>query len=478
MKSSSLDSHNNIRYERVDVLDVRSRDLREIVERRRSEGTPVLISGLRKHFHRLFKGFLRFDDETMTMTTNDSHMIKNMGKLNVPVRVPSNSFSGYESEEMKFETFLKKHWQNPESQTYLHQWQFALKNYKDSPRIVDSLLWRTSAALQLGHCIGKDMLGYYIANKNSGTTFNPMQYIFMGNESTGTHLHRDNGGLAIMIGVVVGEKEVIMMHRNDGHTGSTTGLLPKNLFDKSSKLSDYPMLAFNRLWRVTIQPGDILFMPAGTYHAVRNLARCFSVHRMHLDNINLPFFMQSMSLREVCNLDHAEILWNASHGIMVEIERIVDTYPDYLMDENLAVSLLDLKACIQIIHSNCFATNPRIDEFEWHLLLSDIEGTIDDCLSTKKEREKKKKRKRGGNEEEEEEDNIPSLPKTAFALYREQRVKETTSRGGVGASSKLTGSEWRSLSHRLLEEFREKAQRMRMSHAQLMDERKSGGVLL
>ena len=60
-------------------------------------------------------------------------------------------------------------------------------------------------------------------------------------------------------------------------TGSTTGLLPKNLFDKSMKLSDYPMLAFNRLWRVTIQPGDILFMPAGTYHAVRNRNRCFSV---------------------------------------------------------------------------------------------------------------------------------------------------------------------------------------------------------
>ena len=277
----------SIRYDRVEVLDARCPDIREQMERRRVEGTPVLISGLRKHFHRLFRSFLKFDTKSMAMKIDDSNMIKEMGSLNVPVRVPSNSFPGYVNDDMSFETFLKKHWQNSTSQTYLHQWQFALKNYRDAPQVVESLLWRTNAALALGHCIGKDMLGYYVANKDSGATFNPMQYIFMGNESTGTHLHRDNGGLAIMIGVVVGEKEVIMMHRNDGHTGSTTGLLPKNLFDKSMKLSDYPMLAFNRLWRVTIQPGDILFMPAGTYHAVRNRNRCFSVRGVRALMISL-----------------------------------------------------------------------------------------------------------------------------------------------------------------------------------------------
>jgi hypothetical protein len=197
---------------------------------------------------------------------------------------------------------------------------------------------------------------------------------------------------------------------------------------------------------------------------------------MHLDRMNLPLFMQSMSLREVCDVDHSEILWNASHGIMVEIERIADANPNVEIEKNLAESLLDLKACIQIIHSKCFSTNPRIDGFEWHLLLSDIEGTVDDCLSSKKERENKKKRKREGEtKEENEKETVPSLPKSAFALHREQRVKETTSQSGVAASSKLTSSEWRSLSQKLLQEFKEKARRMRMSHARLMDQRKLSG---
>ena len=72
------------------------------------------------------------------------------------------------------------------------------------------------------------------------------------------------------------------------------------------------------------------------------------------------------------------------HG---RIERIADAYPNVEIEKNLAESLLDL-ACIQIIHSKCFSTNPRIDGFEY-LLLSDIEGTVDDCLSSKKKREQK-----------------------------------------------------------------------------------------
>ena len=196
---------------------------------------------------------------------------------------------------------------------------------------------------------------------------------------------------------------------------------------------------------------------------------------MHLDRINLPLFMQSMSLREVCDVDHSEILWNASHGLMVEIEKIADSYPNVEIQKNLAESLLDLKACIQIIHSNCFSTNTRIDGFEWHLLLSDIEGTIDDCLTSKKDRQNKKKRKRDGGEDKDKK-MLPSLPKSAFTLHREQRVRETMSEDGVAASSKLTSSEWRSLSQNLLEEFRAKARKMRMSHARLMDKRKSGAA--
>jgi hypothetical protein len=46
---------------------------------------------------------------------------------------------------------------------------------------------------------------------------NPFQYIFMGAKGTFSKLHRDKGGLSILIAPIVGKKEVVMCHRDDGH---------------------------------------------------------------------------------------------------------------------------------------------------------------------------------------------------------------------------------------------------------------------
>ena len=54
------------------------------------------------------------------------------------------------------------------------------------------------------------------------------------------------------------------------------------------------MLAFARVWQHTLRPGEILLMPWGTFHAVRNLTATLSYHRFHLDRINLPAFYRSM----------------------------------------------------------------------------------------------------------------------------------------------------------------------------------------
>ena len=57
-------------------------------------------------------------------------------------------------------------------------------------------------------------------------------------------------------------------------------------------------------------------MPWGTFHAVRNLTATLSYHRFHLDRINLPAFYRSMVDCDAPGISHAEILWNASHGLM------------------------------------------------------------------------------------------------------------------------------------------------------------------
>ena len=84
----------------------------------------------------------------------------------------------------------------------------------------------------------------------------------------------------------------------------------------SRRLERHPMLAFARVWQHTLRPGEILLMPWGTFHAVRNLTATLSYHRFHLDRINLPAFYRSMVDCDAPGISHAEILWNASHGLM------------------------------------------------------------------------------------------------------------------------------------------------------------------
>ena len=87
----------------------------------------------------------------------------------------------------------EKHWQNSKSQTYLHQWQFALKNDRDAPQVVESVVAHECGVGTRHHRKGHVRL----LRQQGQRRVQSMQYIFMGNESTGTHLHRDNGGLAI-----------------------------------------------------------------------------------------------------------------------------------------------------------------------------------------------------------------------------------------------------------------------------------------
>eukprot|EP01035_Chromulina_nebulosa_P018222 gene18222-23890_t len=79
----------------------------------------------------------------------------------------------------------------------------------------------------------------------------------MGATNTYTKLHRDTGGLTILIAPVIGDKEVILCHRDDGRliNYGETAIIP-------SDYSTNPTLSFARVWKITISPGDILVIPA------------------------------------------------------------------------------------------------------------------------------------------------------------------------------------------------------------------------
>ena len=87
-------------------------------------------------------------------------------------------------------------------------------------------------------------------------------------------LHNDPGGLDILIAPIVGEKECILVHRDD--RGLLYDLKPSL---EQVDLHKFPMTAFARMWKTVVKPGEILLMPYDTFHQCRNVTKCLSYHR-------------------------------------------------------------------------------------------------------------------------------------------------------------------------------------------------------
>ena len=149
---------------------------------------------------------------------------------------------------------------------YLHQWQFPL-----SDTAVGKLCGPGKCEPLPNNILEEDLMPFFQEHLKD----NPFQYIFMGNANTMSKFHKDNGGLMITIAPMVGEKECVLGHRDDGKSC---------LYDLESKLEDFnldkfPMTLFSRVWKTVIKPGEILIMPQGTYHQCRNVTPCLSYHR-------------------------------------------------------------------------------------------------------------------------------------------------------------------------------------------------------
>ena len=150
--------------------------------------------------------------------------------------------------------------QKPSANFYLHQWQFPLSD------TAGRKLCHLNNPLPTG-IMGEDLLKYWLDLPQCKLD-SPLQYIFMGREDTLSKLHKDPGGLEISIAPIVGQKECVLVHRDDG--SNCLYHLTASLEDVD--LQRHPLLSQARIWRTVIQPGEILLMPYATYHQV-NMTR-------------------------------------------------------------------------------------------------------------------------------------------------------------------------------------------------------------
>lgn len=210
----------------------------------------------------------------------------------------------------------------------------------------------------------------------------PYQYIFMGNKGTMSKLHTDRGGLMITIAPIVGEKEVVLVHRADGST---------SLYDldgdlEKPDLHHFPLIPTARVWKTVVKPGEILIIPQGTYHQCRNVTPCLSYSRFFLDDVNLNAFLQSYFDRDALDLDHEDLLWNVCY----ELHSLLSNYTDKVRNEWLRggkkdeapSSIVEIVSTLRKlrnaarhveIHFIRLSKSPQVD---WTKMVFDIDFTL------------------------------------------------------------------------------------------------------
>lgn len=196
----------------------------------------------------------------------------------------------------------------------------------------------------------------------------------MGQQSTNSRMHQDPGGLDITIAPIVGTKRVTMLHRSAAKVDSVHEAVNFHEVD----LNKSPFLAFLPAWQVDIKPGQMLYMPEGTFHAVENLTACLSYHRFHVDTVNIPGFLHSFMAQDAPTISHAEILWNAAHDVMSALEENYHANGQALDGSITMLRKLDTLRALR--HASRMLsleeTLPTEDSWDWRKLLDDIDHLL------------------------------------------------------------------------------------------------------
>ncbi|TYZ69066.1 hypothetical protein PybrP1_008585 [[Pythium] brassicae (nom. inval.)] len=346
--------------QQVEVININAAGARDRIHALRFAGTPFVLEG--------HAGWLRFSDGWVKPdgTLDTDAFLRGIHDVKVPVLERNYEETNPIKTHLPLGHYVKNYWEQGKAEYYMHQWQFPL-----NPKVAKSLCYKCEEL----PVIGDNLLLYWLDAVRGD---NPLQYFFMGQKSTNSRMHQDPGGLDITIAPIVGTKRVSMLHRSAAKLDSVHETV--NFHDVD--LNQSPLLAFLPAWQVDIKPGQILFMPEGTFHACENMTACLSYHRFHVDAVNLPGFLASFLAQDSPSINHAEILWNAAHDLMSTLEVNYHANGQGL-DEHVA-TLRKLDALRALRHvARVLAIEdavPTEDAWDWNKLLEDIDyllGRID-----------------------------------------------------------------------------------------------------
>ncbi|DAZ94333.1 TPA: hypothetical protein N0F65_012136 [Lagenidium giganteum] len=353
----SIPTHwEDLYYKDVEAINIHTPGAMERINALRLAGTPFLIEG-HKNWMKFTNGWLRPNG-----TLDTSAFLRGIHDVKVPVIEKNYEEFNPIKTHLPLGYYVKNYWEKGKPDYYMHQWQFPL-----TPKAAKLLCYKCEELPVLG-----DNLLLYWLDAVRGD--NPLQYFFMGQRSTTSRMHQDPGGLDITIAPILGTKRVTMLHRDAAKLDSVHETV--NFHDVD--LNKIPLLAFIPAWRVDVKPGQILYMPEGTFHGCENITACLSYHRFHVDHVNLPGFLASFMAQDSPSINHAEILWNSTHDVMAALEENYHANGQEI--DNTISTLRKLDSLRALRHAtrvlSLESALPTEDSWDWNKLLEDIDHLL------------------------------------------------------------------------------------------------------
>lgn len=340
-------------YQDVEVINVQRPGAKEKIQQLRFAGTPFILEG--------HEGWTTFAEDWVKPdgSLDSGAFLRGIHDVKVPVIEKNYEEFNPIKTYLPLSYYVKNYWEHGKPDYYMHQWQFPL-----SPKAGKLLCYKCDEL----PVIGDNLLLYWLDAVRGD---NPLQYLFMGQKTTVSRMHQDPGGLDITIAPIIGTKRVTMLHRSAAKLDSVHETVNFHQVD----LDKSPLLAFLPAWQCEINPGQILFMPEGTFHACENTTACLSYHRFHVDSVNLPGFLTSFMAQDATSINHAEILWNAAHDVMATLEENYHANGQKLDSKMSTLRKLD---SLRALRHACRVISleeavPTGDTWDWNKLLEDID---------------------------------------------------------------------------------------------------------
>lgn len=175
--------------------------------------------------------------------------------------------------------------------------EITVRDYMEHMKNVEKPPYYYLAEIDLYEKIDDPAMSSYILsdtfNENEDKNDHQVESLYMGYYTTsGCHVHIEDD---YVLNQIIGTKEIIMFdyHDNEEH------ITRRSVFDSGSNFIQEDFFEqdhnkFNNLYKITLNPGDSLFIPPWWYHTVRGSQFSCSITRIHNRKDNSYYYTPSI----------------------------------------------------------------------------------------------------------------------------------------------------------------------------------------